>query len=432
MKINWFSPLPPAKTGIAHTTEILMPVLRKWAEITLWTDQLKWDESIEQWATVRRFDPEELGCRVLNNAEITFFNIGNNSLFHSAIWRASQRFKGVTILHDVRLQHFFESYYRTGRHDRAGYVMEMQRYYGETGRHAAEALWSGQCTIDEVAKHFPLTELALRNSLGVVVHTRPAFEEIKQMGRWPVGYLALPAAVRAACPLEQRAESRPPYKIIMFGHMGTNRRVESVLAAMAGLAQRNQFRLDIFGDLRDENLIRSKTLSLNLEEIVHVHGFVAEEVLRGALAAADLGINLRNPTMGEASASQLQLWEHCLPVLVSPVGFYVDFPADTMAFVRPESEIEDIQSHLRDFLAQPRRFREMGMRGRKLVEKHHTPEAYVEGLLQMAGRAREFGPDQLAGDLATRVGLQLGSLLSPDDLEPSCHRVAKEITAMLC
>jgi glycosyltransferase involved in cell wall biosynthesis len=218
----------------------------------------------------------------------------------------------------------------------------------------------------------------------------------------------------------------------MFGHMGTNRRVESVLAALAGLAQRDQFRLDIYGDLWDENLVRSKIVALNLQEIVHVHGFVPEEILRSALSMADLGINLRYPTMGEASGSQLQLWEHSLPVLVTPIGFYVDFPADTLAFVRPECEIEDIQSHLQDFLAEPLRFQEMGMRGRKLLEKHHTPDAYVESLLQMASRAREFGPGRLAGDLAVRIGLELGDLFAPDDLEPSCRRMGHLISAMLC
>ncbi len=39
MKINWFSPLPPARTDIAEYTVRVLPGLIKNCQLELWTDQ---------------------------------------------------------------------------------------------------------------------------------------------------------------------------------------------------------------------------------------------------------------------------------------------------------------------------------------------------------------------------------------------------------
>ena len=64
--------------------------------------------------------------------------------------------------------------------------------------------------------------------------------------------------------------------------------------------------------------------------------------------------------MGEASVSQLQIWDHALPSLVTKVGWYACLPAETVAFVRPDHEIIDIHAHLRAFLSEPWRYAQMG------------------------------------------------------------------------
>jgi len=45
MKLNWFSPLAPARSEIAHYTARTVAALRGHAEVTLWTDQAKWDSA---------------------------------------------------------------------------------------------------------------------------------------------------------------------------------------------------------------------------------------------------------------------------------------------------------------------------------------------------------------------------------------------------
>ena len=51
-QINWFSPLPPARTGIADYTFGILPELSRRAEVTLWTDRTGWDPALEQYAAL--------------------------------------------------------------------------------------------------------------------------------------------------------------------------------------------------------------------------------------------------------------------------------------------------------------------------------------------------------------------------------------------
>ncbi len=429
MRINWFSPLPPAPSGIAYTTGVLLPYLARRAEVALWTDQGSWDKSLEEFATVHQFNPGELWWDTLNKSDATFYNMGNNARFHSAIWRASQRLPGVVILHEDALQGFFTIHYGEERSDPAGHVALMQKYYGNRGRLAAGQFWRGQRDIDSLSLDFPLTPAALEMALAVITHSRAAFLRVKKMGRWSVARLPLPEKAGPAPP--PRRPHLPPYRLIIFGYLGLNRRLEQTLAALSGFVQRDLFQLHLYGEVRDPAALRRTIAALALEKLVHLHGLVPREELEAALASADFGINLRYPTMGEASGTQLQYWQHALPTMVTPVGFYSDLPEETVAHVRPGEETADIRRHLAAFAADPAPYYEMGRRGREFLAAAHAPEIYVDGLLEMAGRVPAFGAASMAQRVARRAGSLLQEFMDPAGLEETGERIAREATALL-
>src|SRR5579859_3572342 len=101
MKINWFSPLPPAHTDIGHFTGRILPALSRVADVVLWTDQAGWDASLEEYCRVRQYDAERPPWFEINQADATFYNIGNNAEFHLGIWQLSTLHPGVVVLHDV-------------------------------------------------------------------------------------------------------------------------------------------------------------------------------------------------------------------------------------------------------------------------------------------------------------------------------------------
>ena len=113
MKLNWFSPLIPAATDIAHYTARVIPALSKLADVTLWTPSKQLSRDLEQFAEVRRYNLDKPPFIDLNRADMTFYHIGNNKRFHWAIWFVSRVHPGVIVLHDFRLHHFFDE---LGRH----------------------------------------------------------------------------------------------------------------------------------------------------------------------------------------------------------------------------------------------------------------------------------------------------------------------------
>ncbi|HEX2269888.1 MAG TPA: glycosyltransferase [Pyrinomonadaceae bacterium] len=428
MKLNWFSPLPPARTGIADYTFGILPELSNRAEVTLWTDRTEWDPELEKYAKVRQYQPDRVNWVELNQAELSFYNIGNNHLHHASIWQVSRQAPGIVILHDVRLHDFFESLYRGQWRDQEGYLAQIEKHYGAEGLQIAlEFVSARHGDFDFMAQRFPMTGAVLENALGAVVHTKNAFDELRSANRCPVFYAPLPSAPIIA---PAHSDGRQPglHRLIIFGHIGRNRRLDAVLEALSQLPQRNLFQLDIYGEIDDAKTLRQRIHALELKDTVKVHGYAPAADLDHALSNASLAINLRYPTMGEASASQLRIWEHALPSLVTRVGWYASLPENAVAHVRPDNEVADIRSHLQDYLDDPDRFARMGQHGRRLVETEHHPKAYVDTLLSLAANAREFKLRHTAFDLAQRSGAIMGSWSKEmiDDVD-SARRVAEKI-----
>jgi glycosyltransferase involved in cell wall biosynthesis len=409
MKLNWFSPLLPARTGIAQYTMSLLPALGKRAEIVLWTDQTEWDPLLEKYAAVRYYQPERIPWAEFNRSDMSIYHIGNNPLAHGAIWQVSRRHQGIVVLHDLSLQHLFGGLFRDHWRDRDGYLAHMERHHDWEGRIAAEAFWNGKLSIMHMSEHYSLTALAVEGALGVVVHTHEGLVGQRQENACPVAYMPLPYAPSprsySSCPrLGGGQAGGPPYRIITFGYINVNRRLDSLLQALSTLPDGDLFRLDIYGQVWDSAYVHKQIQTLGLQGVVKLHGFVPAEELDGALAAAHLAVNLRNPTMGESSFSQLQIWDHALPTLVNQVAWYATLPESAVAFVRPEHEVLDIQRHLNAFLADPDHFVEMGTQGRRFLEEHHRPEMYAEALIDFVAEAQRFSPQAAAYELAIRVG----------------------------
>lgn len=393
MKLHWFSPLPPARTDIANFTVRLLSALRPHAEVTLWTDQARWNAELADYAEVRQYQVERMPWAELNRGDMSVYNLGNNPNYHGAIWEVSQRHPGVVILHDLCLHELFYSLYLGPWQDLEAYLTQMEFYYGTRGRDDAAGCYLSKArNTDRMNERYPLTQLALEQALGALVHTQAALANLQSASPMPVAYAPLPFAPQPEGAMTSAPSvAATPYRLIIFGYLGPNRRLSAVLEALARLPARAHFRLDIFGPTDLKHLKRSIE-ALDLKQLVTVHGFVPEAELERALAGAHLALNLRYPTMGEASGSQLRIWSHALPSLVTPVGWYATLPTETVAFVRPEHEITDLTAHLAAFLADPARFSAMGRRGRAYFEQHHVPEQYVQAFIPLVTAAQAYRP----------------------------------------
>jgi glycosyltransferase involved in cell wall biosynthesis len=407
VRINWFSPLPPAESSIALDTAAVLPALAERAEVVVWTHQQDWAAGVGRHAEVRCYAPAEMPWDEVNRADATFYHIGNHAGYHGPIWRVLQQRPGIVILHDLYLQHLFAGLVVEKSIGAAEYVQMMAFHHGSRGRELAEAFLSNDTRADQVAPECPLTGAALENAVGVAVHTPIGQAALAAQVDMPVAYIPLfaqPYVVAGSDDGTPQRAARETCNLVMFGFLGYNRRLTSVLTALQQLAERDRFHLHIYGKIDDEKTILRTIDALGLKRLVTLHGFVPDAELNEALRGADLAVNLRDPSMGEASATQLRIWQHGLPALVTNTGWYATLPENTIAPVRRETEIEDIGAHFERFLQEPEVYREIGQNGRAYVNEHHTIDAYVNGLMQLVAATRETRGRESARWLAGRAG----------------------------
>ena len=377
-RLNFVTPLPPLPTEIANHSALVLGALAQRRPVVAWTSQMAWDPVTDY--EVRHFAIHNVPVAALAQPGTNFYNIGNNSRFHAAIWEASRRVPGVVILHDTTLQHFFQAFANSSD-GFADYVAMMGRCHGADAVTAAFA--RGDMDMAEMMHRFPMTQAAFDGSRGVVVHNEAEARRLRRLTTIPVWYVPLAApAMPSAQTLRRRRAKR--LRLIVFGHIGSNRRLVELVRALGGSAVRERYRLDVYGNLDEPAPVMAEIAAHGLTDQVSLHGFVPAAQLDQALVQGDLAINLRHPTVGEASSSQLRIWGNGLPSLVTQAGWYAGLSPDMVSFVRADHEAEDIERHLVAFATDPEPYRANGRAGRDHVAVVHRADAYADALVDIA------------------------------------------------
>src|SRR5215471_16159184 len=173
MKLAYFSPLSPQRSGISDYSEELLPYLAEAAEITLFVDGFQPVNS----EVLSRFEICDYRRRPdllerLKSCDAIVYHMGNDHRYHTGIYEALVRYPGILVLHDFALQDFFFNL-ANSRRDLRLYLDEVARCYGETVRNAAnEALAGG--AMPRIASNrvdFPLNDAIVRAARGVIVHS---------------------------------------------------------------------------------------------------------------------------------------------------------------------------------------------------------------------------------------------------------------------
>jgi glycosyltransferase involved in cell wall biosynthesis len=398
--IHWVSPLPSASTDIAHYTMRILPSLVRHARVVLWTDAEDWDARIETYAPVHRFDPDQLLPSDLQHAarrigapegaqQMMFIHIGNSWVFHAKMLRLARRMSSVIVLHDLAIQELMKDAITNHLFDGKSYVAEMTKWYGPEGHQAAKRSLKETGYAHVLAPKMPGFELALPAALAVLAHTPAAVAAAKERHVVPVHHLELPFAPGGPPPV--RRPRLGPLRLLQFGYIGPNRRLSEVLVALAGLKDEIDFRFDVMGNLWDPVRIRQEIADLGLGKLVHLHGFVPEPTLDMALRQAHLVLNLRFPTLGEASGSQLRIWNAGAAAVVRKAGWYADLPKDTVFHIPDDNdaEAEALQALMRRIAANRDLIGNIGDAGYARLLSHHHPEAYARHIVDIV---KSIGP----------------------------------------
>lgn len=278
MKVGFFSPLPPAPTGVADYAAALLTALRKHGEVQV--------EAAD--------------------ADIALYHIGNNHL-HREIYRRALAQPGVVVLHDAVLQHFF-----LGMLDQAGYEEEFVYNYGEWTRSLAVDLWKNRARSAADPRYFEYSMLKhlVETSRAVIVHNPAAARTVgRHAPSGPVVEIphlfSPPTLPDAAATLRFRAEhgvSPTTLLVGVFGHLRESKRLPVVLRAMQRLWQEGaDATLLVQGAFASSDLERSLTAHIENHPRILRTGYLPEDEFWRWAAATDVCINLRFPTAAETS-----------------------------------------------------------------------------------------------------------------------------------
>ena len=429
MKLNWFTPLPPARSDIANSVERLLPALQRHAEIVLWTDAREVSRSLARAVEVRRYQADRVDWRALNHADHTLYNVGNDGRFHSAIMGVAHRHPGIVVLHDLSVHELALHTLQQGPAWRERYTELMERE-GPDGLEAAVALLEGRTTPDALASAYPLATWAFHGAHGIVVHNGPLFRELCPDVEQPWLDVPLPyLPVERLLPARPRRRDGGRLEIVICGFLNSsNRRLHPVLDALAAFPRRREILLHIAGQVADEKALKERIRALGLGENVRLYGFLREDRLSALLDRMHLAVNLRFPSRGEASGSQLRFWNHSLPTLVSSTGWYGRLPTDCALQVDPANEQADLHRHWAAALDRFDTVSDSGLRGRALLGSTHSAENFAAALMDFLPLVEAFRKRAFAPVLAQRIGAAAAALRLP---QPALETVADAAAGQL-
>jgi glycosyltransferase involved in cell wall biosynthesis len=365
VKVAYFSPLPPSRSGIADYSALLLPALREHVEVVV--------------AEPGRRPPA---------ADVALYHVGNDPDAHGWIVDALRRRPGVVVLHEFVLHHLISGI-TLGRGDARGYFDAMERDLGVAGRLLAlgvadnllPLLWETQ------PERFPLAGVVLDLAEGLIVHSRYVELRAREAGYagpvWRVPHPAWPQAAVEPAPL-----TADPL-VGCFGYLNANKRIPQLLEAFALVRRRRAgAKLLLVGAAGERFDLdrRLERLGLDGGAIVR-EPYVSEDRLWSLMAAADVLVNLRSPTMGETSGAVIRGLGLGKPMLVSDVGWFAELP-DGVALKIPVDEYEVATTAGAIALAADHAA-ELGRAARAYVEREHdlarTADGYVRALEEAAG-----------------------------------------------
>jgi glycosyltransferase involved in cell wall biosynthesis len=378
LKIAMFSPLPPAHTGIADYSAELLPYLNQVMQVAVFTDAAA-DVSAELAAQYPVY-PTEIYPAHRREYDIALYQMGNSG-YHETMYEMLLRYPGVVVLHDYGLHHFI-AHHTIGRDRPWAYVRELGYALGPDGVRLGHAILRGE-------QPRPVFDISLNDrlldvSLGVIVHSQYAQTRIATRGHAPARASGLPVTVIPA-PIAPHSPVNPlrplegwPADALVFASLGgvtlAKGIVETLRAFKRLRANLPQARFLVVGEWTAADVdLPALVAEMDLQDDVRCTGFVDDlQTFVDWIGATDVVVNLRNPTVGETSATALRALAAGRPLIVSDHGWYAELPDGACLKARPGDE-ESLFAAMQRMALDPALRLQMGQFAAGYARDTHSP-----------------------------------------------------------
>jgi glycosyltransferase involved in cell wall biosynthesis/SAM-dependent methyltransferase len=350
IKLAFFSPLPPARSGIADYSAALLDELRKLVDVEAFSTKPTQFDS-------RKFDA-------------VLYQVGNNA-HHDFCYETALEHPGVVVVHEANLHHLIADM-TIKRGDWNAYMQAIEQEGGPAALEYAQRVRALEVGPDY--EGVPMLRRLLSRSKAAVVHSGCVESELRNAGfEGPVAKIPHGAWIPEASRMEYRTrlgldEVTP--LIGIFGFLKPYKRIAESLRALRRLVRvQPKVKMILVGEPHPEFALESLIQSLGLAPYVRVLGFRPIDEFVGYMAACDIILNLRYPTVGENSGTLMRALGLGKAVIVSDVGSFSELP-DSICLKAPVGAGEE--DHLFEFLnmlvSRPELRRGMGGRAREWVQ----------------------------------------------------------------
>jgi glycosyltransferase involved in cell wall biosynthesis len=343
MTLGYFSPMPPAPTGVADYSEALLPHLRVSGEV-----------------------------RVNEPGERNLYHIGNNHL-HREIYQRALAEPGTVVIHDAVLHHFM-----LGILSESEYVAEFVYDYGNEP--LARELWRERARSGVDPRYFayPMLKRIVERSKGIIVHNAAAARIVKahvpETSVTEIPHLFRePAAAESA-----RSRLGIPADALLagtFGHQRETKRLHVLLRAFHRALERGtNIYLLVSGAFVSGAFEKSIAPLLAHPRILRT-GYLPEPEFWAYARAVDVCVNLRYPTAAETSGIAISMMGIGKPVIFTSGEEIARFPESACLRIEAGAGEESaLAEYLTWLAASPGAARAIGERAASHILAEHAPE----------------------------------------------------------
>jgi len=324
LRLAWFSPLPPVRSGVAAYSAEVLPHLRRDHAVDCFLDEAASADNAcdaHDFVWRHRREPYDLVVYQLGNAPC-----------HDYMWAYLAAYPGLVVLHDARLHHArargllsasrAADYRAEFRFDHPDAVQDFAEYAIEGLSGPIYYFWSMlrvvMGTARTIATHNARVAAALREE-----YPDAAIERIR---------MGVPGAGSPREAVDARTRGRRELAIpedasvfVAFGKMTAEKRIGEILRAFTALvAEGFNAYLVLVGD---ESECTSLDRDAGRTDRIRVTGYVDDDAIGAYLAGADVCLCLRWPTALETSASWLRCLAARRATVITDLPHLVDVPA---------------------------------------------------------------------------------------------------------
>jgi len=335
VRLAWFTPLAPVRSGIASYSAMVLPVLAERHEIALFVDDPVWREhrgtaiagadgflaatspsgavrSAHDFAPMHRARPFDLIVYQLGNAAC-----------HDYMWAYLTRYPGLVVLHDAQL-HQARAKALLGRGRTADLRAEFAFDHPEAPPGVADWIIAGLA--NPGAPIWPFTGVPLAAARAVAVHFTELAKDLRDA--WP----DLPVEViRHGAPDLLEDDPRVAQDALVtfaaFGLVTPEKRIPQMLRALGAIrAVVPRVRLRLVGDVAPYYDVEADARAHGVADLVTIAGWVDDDAFDREILAADVCLCLRWPTNREASGPWIRALAAGKPTVVNDLAHLVDLP----------------------------------------------------------------------------------------------------------